>query len=153
MKRKEFDYDMVREAYLAGSSLNQIASEMGLDDEDVRRALIRMGVPRRPRGAGAGQLNHQFKGGTRQRKDGYLVQRGNRAKQLEHRVIAEKALGRPLKRSEDVHHVNFDGGDNGNTNLVICTHTYHMELHARMRRHPYWSQVEADYRNKQRGNK
>lgn len=152
MKRKEFDYDKVREMYLAGSSLNQVAAALAIDDEDVRRALIRMGVPRRRRGGGDGASNHQFKGGTRQRKDGYLIQRGSRAKQLEHRVIAEKALGRPLKRSEDVHHVNFDGGDNSNTNLVICTHTYHMELHARMRRHPYWSQVEADYRIKQRGN-
>lgn len=147
MKRKEFDYQIVKRLYLDGKSLSEVASVIQVSDEDVRRALIRMGVPRRRRGGGDGEKNHQFKGGVHVRRDGYRIARGTRKKPLEHRKIAERALGRPLKREETVHHVDVDPGNNQNTNLVICTHSYHMELHARMRRHPYWSQVIAARRD------
>ena len=51
-----------------------------------------------------------------------------------HRIIAAHALGRKLKRTEVVHHLNGDKTDNRNSNLLICSGSYHRELHARMSR-------------------
>lgn len=78
---------------------------------------------------------------------GYVrVYLGNGRREYEHVLIAEKALGRPLKENERVHHVNCARAENRNDNLLICTHDYHLALHARMRAHPYWSQFDLGRR-------
>lgn len=62
------------------------------------------------------------------REDGYYSYKDPR----NHRKIAEKVLGRPLKRNECVHHIDGDKTNNKNSNLLICTVKYHAELHSKM---------------------
>lgn len=52
----------------------------------------------------------------------------------EHVVIASKAIGYPLPRRAQVHHVNEDPTDNRPSNLVICENqAFHRLLHMRTR--------------------
>lgn len=52
----------------------------------------------------------------------------------EARLVAEKALGRYLKKDEIPHHVNEDKADNRNCNLLVCLDGYHKSLHHKIRR-------------------
>jgi hypothetical protein len=81
----------------------------------------------------SGKFHHHWGGGRYKVNDGYIhVGLGASKHMLEHRVVAGKALGRPLRRGEAVHHVNGDKTDNRNRNLVICTNAYNRWLHERM---------------------
>lgn len=48
---------------------------------------------------------------------------------FEHRVVAERTLGRLLSELEVVHHWNGDPEDNRPKNLVVCTPAEHRRLH------------------------
>lgn len=89
----------------------------------------------------SGGRSHNWQGGKIIDSRGYcLIYKpnhpyGNRAGYVfEHRIIAEKALGRILKPNEVVHHNNSNPLDNRNTNLLICSANYHHWLHQEMKR-------------------
>lgn len=54
--------------------------------------------------------------------------------QYEHRVLAEKALGRPLPNGAVVHHTGAPDDNHGAFKLIVCPNQeYHMLLHKRMK--------------------
>lgn len=77
---------------------------------------------RSDKGNGAGWITTS---GYHRRTDGTRMQ-------YAHRVIAERALGRPLPAGAIVHHVDGDRLNNAPSNLVICPSTsYHQLIHQR----------------------
>ena len=66
------------------------------------------------------------------RPDGYIYNWIDNKNVLEHIAIVEKAIGRKLRKGEEVHHVNRIRSDNRPGNLVLCPNKkYHELLHIR----------------------
>ena len=62
-------------------------------------------------------------GATRIHSDGYVQRKVNGRWEYEHRLVAVRTLGRPLKRGEVVHHRNRRRTDNRPENLVVHAST------------------------------
>lgn len=54
---------------------------------------------------------------------------GSRRRVRQHRFVMEQALGRELRPSETVHHINGDKTDNRLANLQLMEHGAHSRLH------------------------
>jgi len=84
-----------------------------------------------------GEKSPFWKGG-RYQTQGYVVvycPKHPRAKNkkrpylFEHILVAEKKIGRYLKKSEVVHHINGIKNDNKPENLIVVTRAKHMRIH------------------------
>jgi hypothetical protein len=76
-----------------------------------------------------GEKSSRWKGGKHPGPDGYIRIRIGGRRTHEHRVIMEKKLGRSLLKSEVVHHIDFDRGNNDMENLMVMDREKHVHYH------------------------
>ena len=108
----------VTEAYVSGMTIQQIAVSQGLPWRVVRDAVQGAGIMRR-----SGQPL------TR----GYLTTYTAAGKRdFHHRVVATEILGRPLDRTEVVHHIDGTRTNNDPMNLSVVPRRRHGLLHRQL---------------------
>ena len=63
-----------------------------------------------------------------------FINDGDESSLTAHKAIVEKAIGKRLPSKAQIHHVDGDGLNNRNDNLVVCPDSaYHMLLHRRQK--------------------
>lgn len=78
-------------------------------------------------------LDRPSKGRWIHKVTGYVLVEHNHRLEYEHRVLAEKALGRPLPKGVVVHHMGAPDDNHGPFKLIVCPNQeYHFLLHKRM---------------------
>ena len=118
--------------HIGGKTAAEIAIMYGCSTHPVKVALRRLGLRRaaKPRpGSNAGDRNPAWKGGRRQRSDGYIEVWTPEGARLEHQVVMEAMLGRPLAPGEVVHHIDGNRANNGKDNLQLTTQSAHILMH------------------------
>ena len=119
--------------FYEGRTAVEIAQFYGCSTFPIKKAMRRLGLRRpaaRRAGVGCGESNPSWKGGRRQRTDGYWIVWTTDGERLEHRVIMEKHLCRPLSVDEIIHHIDGDKSNNTVGNLMLMSQSEHVRLHA-----------------------
>ena len=72
---------------------------------------------------------HNYNGGRTSHSHGYVIVTDGDKRVLEHRLVMERHLGRPLREDEIVHHKNLDKADNRIENLEVMSQSDHIQHH------------------------
>jgi hypothetical protein len=134
------DKETLERMYLAeGLSSCKIAKAFGLSNRAILNWMRKFGIKSRalkeahandPRGAGC----KSWKGGTSTSFDGYKLVLDPTWKwryRREQILVMEEFLGRKLRPEEKIHHVNRDRLDNRIENLLVCSQSEHIKIHAK----------------------
>lgn len=130
--------------YEEAGSVSALARKMGKNHGTIKYHLKRHGIevasagyksPKTVTHKGADHAS--WKGGTYYHTDGYVFEYAPdhpdaaRAKGyvLQHRLVMEQKLGRPLAPGEVVHHINEIKSDNRPENLELLNRSTHMKHH------------------------
>jgi hypothetical protein len=124
-------------------SADAIGKMLKCSGSSVRRKLVALGIPK---GSGnhrsaTGPMHWSWKGGRHSDNRGYVRVRSpshpNANKHgyvLEHRKVAADMLGRPLLRTEEVHHIDGNKENNSPANLIVVPKGKHQRMHAEVMR-------------------
>ena len=117
--------DVLRRMAAAGDSLTAMAKAIHTHKRHVRNFLV-LNKIQYSKHTGAKRDKHPgWMGGRTVDRSGYVLIRSDRKTArrvgyiLEHRMVMEDHLGRPLKKGEVVHHKNGDRSDNRIENLAL----------------------------------
>ena len=136
-------YSVVKSLYEGGMTQKEIALALGTSQKVVWRFMKNNCIKSRTptKRDQWGEKNSSWVGGVVKNDSGYvLVKKDNhpRAKKsggyvLEHILVAESVIGRPLYENEVVHHINGIKDDNRPENLSVMTRSDHVRYHSLLR--------------------
>ena len=154
MEKITLNETKICEEYIKGDSALTLEIKYGVSYKTIYRILERNGVKRRAdkekslnalkqgrssnselQRLSAGQRFRSKKNprwkpvGSTRLSHGYVIVKTRYGWSREHVLIAEKAIGRKLKKWEIVHHINGVKDDNRPNNLYLMTSTQHKALH------------------------
>lgn len=129
--------------YESGVGATEIANRLRTNLGNLRRILLEQGVGIRKQ---VGRWNPAWKGGRRLDNGRYwLIYNPNHPHcrksgvVLEHRIVAEKTLGRYLSPSEVVHHIDGNGLNNSPENLQVFQSNAQHLAHELKGKCPKWT--------------
>ena len=151
----------VANLYLSGCSTQDIACLFRTNRNRIRESLRRSGTSRRST-ANPGDKNPAWAGGRKVDADGYILvwipshPQARRGYVREHRIVAERALGRILLLGEVVHHKNGNKENNRPENLEVFSSNGEHLRHELTGKCPKWTEdgylrmLESAQRKKER---
>ena len=138
-KKIKISPNKIEKMYLSGMTIPEISKKYGISVTPIRRIMKEHKILRRkaaPRkGLFSGKGNPAWRGGKRKRSDGYIIVWTPTGDRLEHRLIMERHIKRPLLKTEVVHHKDGNPLNNEICNLEIFqSQKEHAESHGRVNR-------------------
>lgn len=133
MNDADFKKYLYEEYVTKGKSADAIAQGLNVSSSVVLKYLKKYEIPRRSRNT----RSSCFQGGRNICSNGYVEiiipghpSTNTRGYVYEHRVVAEKRLGRYLRTDEVVHHIDGNKTNNAPENLIVLSNEQHATLHS-----------------------